>query len=449
MAERPFPTGAIPLIQVDSRRQEPYLAFVGASLALAVLAGFALGIHVPLSRLLGIPGNRAPEMVQIHGQVQLLGFAGLFVIGMSLRLMPRFSHSRLQLEGLLPLIWALLVGSLLARAFVLVWLPGGWHDGVSLALQLALLLAAAAYLLVATATLTLDRNGLEATGWFFLVGAWFFFLQALAGLYVDYRDIQDGQRLNPYLANTAVLYLQLGGFLMAFVGGVATRAVPTMLGLPRPERAAKAAALALAVSVSAIAGGLLLLQYASPAGLLERLVDLGFAGLGLSFLTIAWLSGAMQSLTNRLRPASEPHLRLVRLAFVWLTLGGLLTLWFGLEGLVRGELPAVQRLDALRHMTALGTITTLIVGMGLMILPEFAQQRMRPNRQRLLSTVLLAGLFTATTLRVLPGLVLPQLDPDLRDAAFASAGLIAELSFLAFAFTLFQARRAPHSLIAI
>ena len=92
---------AIPFRDVTTPRREhaphydaPYRLFIAASLALGIGGGFLLSLLLPLARTLDWNwGSRSggPSLVQVHGQLQLIGFGGLFVMGMALRLMPRVS----------------------------------------------------------------------------------------------------------------------------------------------------------------------------------------------------------------------------------------------------------------------------------------------------------------------------------------------------------------------
>jgi hypothetical protein len=430
---RQLPADAIPVRQVEERPREPYRLFVLTSLALAGLAGFVLGIHIPVERLLGIGrADRTADMVQAHGQVQLLGFAGLFVIGMSLRLVPRFASSRLRFEGLIVPVWALALLSLALRVFVMVWLPPAWHSAVGIAVWFGLLLAASGYLLIVWGTITIDKDRVDGSSWFFLAGSGFYFLQAAFGTAVALHEAPERAKTFPYLADMGLLYLQLAGFLISYIGGVATRALPTMSGIPRPERGAARAALALTLSVLLLWAPLGWAAFRGGAAALYVLSDAGLMATGGCFLVIAWFSGALRRAAERLRPASQPHMRLVKMAFAWLTLAGLMAVYLGGKGAVAGELPSVLDLDALRHTLAAGVVTTLILGMGMMILPEMAAERQRPHHQASLSAFLAALMGSATVLRVLPGLAGAGLNADARNGMTALAGVLAEVAVVTF-----------------
>jgi uncharacterized protein involved in response to NO len=81
-----------------STSHQPFFAsYVHTALALAVFGGFSLGAHIALP--LGFGWNLPPFYhiwVQTHGHLQLLGWTGLFIIGVSLYFIPRFVKVPLQ-----------------------------------------------------------------------------------------------------------------------------------------------------------------------------------------------------------------------------------------------------------------------------------------------------------------------------------------------------------------
>lgn len=156
---------------VVQRADLAYRQFLVASLLLAVLVGFVLGVHVTVSRLLDIGRpERTADLIQAHGQVQLLGFAGLYVIGMSLRLLPRFAGAPLQLAGLLPLVLWSMVASLLLRAAVMPWTSGATHHALLLTSTFGVLVASSAYLLLISGTLAFGARHRDASSAAFLSG---------------------------------------------------------------------------------------------------------------------------------------------------------------------------------------------------------------------------------------------------------------------------------------
>jgi hypothetical protein len=243
-------------------RSEPHQLFILASLALGSGLGFILGLLVVLSRLFEwrLEAGR-PDLAQVHGEVQAVGFVGLFIIGLSLRLIPRFAHAQLRGASLiLPMLGAGVI-SLLARSLVVIWLPDDLHSFGVLAVELGLLLSAGCFIAIVWGTLLPSPARSEATSWFFLAGSLLFFLQALLATLVAVYELRDITPVFSYLPSAARLYLLLGGFLVAFIGGVSGRALPVMVGRPRADRAGRAVAIALVVDVLILAAALVYLEY--------------------------------------------------------------------------------------------------------------------------------------------------------------------------------------------
>jgi hypothetical protein len=422
---------------------DAYRGYVIASLALAVLVGFALGIHLPVTRLMdsGRP-ERTADLIQSHGQVQLLGFAGLYVMGMSLRLAPRFSGAKVAFAGLVPVILWLVVLSLVLRSVLMPWLYGDAHDAAFIASAFGLLIASACFLMVIFCTVSIDATRVDSSSLTFVLGAVLLFAGLMIATFAAIRAIAGGMRGLPYLADNAVLQLELSGFLLSFILGVSSRALPAMVGLSRSRTSTKVAVVALTGTVIVLAVSLLYLEYGSDSDSAVYLACLSFAALGAVFLHIVWLTGILRPAANRIRPASRPHLWLLRSAFVWLAIAGLTAICAGITGAWHGVLPTQPQFDAVRHALAVGVVTQMLAGMSLMIVPEFAIERQRANRQRLLALFLVLLFNVAAALRVLPPLAGAKLSDDERNLLMAIAGSCAEIAMIIFALSLVRLIRS-------
>src|SRR5579859_7076621 len=70
---------------------------VRTSLILGVGAGFSLGLYLLFGFAFGLPLSAgAPALVQVHGQLQVLGFVATFIMAVAVQLFPRFHATRLQ-----------------------------------------------------------------------------------------------------------------------------------------------------------------------------------------------------------------------------------------------------------------------------------------------------------------------------------------------------------------
>jgi len=108
-----------------SIRHPPFhTGFIFAGLSFALWAGFALGAH--LAAVVGFDFPLGPgfyAFIQVHGHLQLLGWVGLFVMGISLHFIPRLTHHPLAFPALIPWIFFLMVTGLFFRLLAQCTLP--------------------------------------------------------------------------------------------------------------------------------------------------------------------------------------------------------------------------------------------------------------------------------------------------------------------------------------
>jgi uncharacterized protein involved in response to NO len=424
----------IPLTPIESqRRLETHQAFILVSLLFGTVVSFTLAIVLPLGRALGwgLEASR-PDLIHVHGQAQVLGFAGLFVMGMALRLMPRFSGVHLRYPQLVFPTLGLITAGLLIRAFIATPLPETAQGIVTAGAQLSILAGVSCFALMVYATLGQKGSRADATGYMFMVGSGFLVAHALLALFVAVDGVRDGMRVLPYLPSQAVIHFQLIGFLIAFIAGVGTRAIPTMVGLPRPITSVKALAGVLGLAVSMTTAALLWAEYVDYSPAVARFASFGYLVLGPVFIATAWLSGVFRPAANRLRPASQSHVWLLRTAMAWLTVAGVLAAYYGTRSLLDGVMVGQFEIDAIRHALGVGVVTALIMGMALMIVPEFAGQRQSVD-QRWLSLTLALLINAAVVLRVAPAIAGFDWSADARDWSMTAAGVFAQAAILLFA----------------
>ena len=398
------------------------------------MAGFTLAILAPLSIVLEWGwGRRFLPLTQAHGQAQVLGFIGLFIIGMAYRLMPRFSGRPLSFPALAWISWPLLSLAVLLR---LVGQPAGeglWQRSLLVSSGCLGMLAAVAFFLVVAGTLLHRQSRAEATGYFFVLAAAFFVLQAGISLQVVVLAAQRGSDIIRPLEAAALLHVQLYGFVTMFILGVASRAIPSISGLPRAQIQAKAVALALGAAVLVFAIAALWIDSGTRSAEILRTEAISFAALGPIFLAGVWVVGIFRPAANRLAGASMHHIWLIRATFAWLLVAGGLSVYYGVRAAAGGEFIPAYGFDAVRHAVGIGVASTMIVGMAMLILPEFAIRRTRHPGERWPAFTVLALLSTAAALRVAAAVATPHwLDTD-RYWPMAIGGMLAEGALVLFA----------------
>ncbi len=104
--------------------QEFEIDFVWWSLGVAILGGFMLGAHIAMQIGFNMNLPRALDLwIQTHGHLQLIGWTGLFIMGVSLHFLPRMASVPIERKITLKLILYLTVFGLLIRTNFEFWQP--------------------------------------------------------------------------------------------------------------------------------------------------------------------------------------------------------------------------------------------------------------------------------------------------------------------------------------
>lgn len=375
------------------------LGFVWTALAAALSAGFGgaallavlLGFELPLDQW-WLP------LVQVHGFAQTFGWLGLFIMGVSLYFVPRFSGTPLCWPALQTWIWGLMGFAIAGRLVGQLWLsqtPGipasCWLLGLA---GLAGLLAVLCYLLLLGGSLrrTPHHQAIAAVKPFLLT--------ALAG-WLCSSTLAAWTALHAALAGEAQLdqqwhHLSLDLFaalvLLPVAFAFSLRTFPLYLRLAPPRWPVRAFALVYL--------GTCALDFLPP---LWWPGETGFAvqGLGKTLKGAAllvfvwnldlflhrkapWTEGQeLAPQPRRFHPPTRPGMpdygefghfeRLLWAAYLCLALAGVMELWNGGAALSGGEPPWVP--DALRHLYLAGFGTLLLLGMAPRMIPGFVGRR--------------------------------------------------------------------------
>ncbi len=420
------------------RQDDIHVPYLFASLALAVFGGFTLAVSLPIEAALGGFDVGWVSHAQVHGHLQVVGFAGLFVAGMAMKLAPRFgSRSTVALPGLVTPALVLLVAGVLFRALGQPLADHPRFDalliaGVASELAGALCLAAAVLATLRASMRIGDPSALLLGGamvWFAVqaaFGAWW--LAQLAG---------EGGTILESTRNSALVNMQFFGLILGAVLGVGMRSFPTFFGMrptPRP--------MGLAVFVLLNAG--LAFWVAGAAwDMPERLEAVGRLGVGAAII-LAVLNFGLTARKHRLAAASSGYIWALRPVMLWLALTGALLAIGGGQSLASGSRASTEDIDAIRHIFAVGVVTLAIVAMAQLILPEFASERLvrkpSPWRGAIFGVVLsLAAIFRG---------VLPYLgdtvgvEGELRWWLMGAGGTLGLAASIGFAILFWRARRS-------
>ncbi len=376
------------------RRDTDHQPFIAAALAFGVLGGFSLAFTLPLEAALGRVTVGWMTHTQLHGHIQTIGFATLFIIGVVLRLLPRFGGSELRGVRLQrPMLFALVTGVLL-RVIGQPLASYPLFAGITVTGAAFELCGVVLFAYTACATLrSAIRTGAPTALLLAGAAAWLV-VQSTLGLWWIGRMAADGREILGARESAVLVNIQFFGVLLGALLGVGSRSLPTFFGRTAvAATAGRIAALLLNVGLAAwVAGG----YFDIP-----RCASAGAAAVGAAILIVAWSIGAWR-FPGRLAEASKPLGWGLLPVGVTLGITGLALFATGVRGFGEGAAPSTAAVDSTRHLFALGGVTLGIVTMGQLILPEFASERFAGKPGAWRGPTLAALLVPAALLRAVP-----------------------------------------------
>jgi len=374
-----------------------YVWYVATALIIELIGGPAIGVLMYLARSGALPSH-LPGLVQAHGSLQLLGWAGLFVAGMSQRLVPRLAGRPPVRSAALPLL-VLLAGGALLRA---LGQAVGNAPGGAVALAGSLLSAAGMIGVAVVLAATLGQRRSPLAGWVVLAwsGCAWWGVWAILEVSGGVLGASQGGLIPAWFDEPAVLVVTLGA-IGSFIWAIQSRMVPIFFGRKQP-------------TLGAVAGPAVLYNLGLLVILLTLVItaagrgvgpdgSIMSAGLGLVGVGVIWLAagtGALTGVPHRLRAASRPLARFVVSADRWAVLAGVMWVAAFAGPLIYREAPHHNLTDAALHAFGTGVITMLIAGMVQMVAPVFARARIEAPPPGLVERSVWPLLWGATAARV-------------------------------------------------
>lgn len=349
---------------------ESYRYYLRAAVLIGMLAGAALGaVNLTWIAVWGYTGLMPrwdwwPALIQAHGNAQLFGWTGLFVIGIALHSLPRMlqrpAPSSGRAAGIFGSILTGLLLGLVAQPLAAQPLFGALFV-VSAFLQWAGVTLFAAYLvrIVGRPREAYHALILAGTVWFWLGASAHVGLAVLAG--------HSGDGIPPAPLNAAYLHAMTWGFLLSYVLAYSLRLLPAFTGMAPAASRPAWAALGLLVAGTALEVGA---RAAGAAALSFTAALLTAGGVGAALWALKLGSPA---LTEGDREAGW-LVCFARAAYTSLVLATVILV--GLRAAEAfGSVPPLRHHafgGASRHALTVGFISLMMVGVAWRILPIFS-----------------------------------------------------------------------------
>jgi hypothetical protein len=354
-------------------------------------------------------------------------------MGLGYRLVSRFTSVRVRPAFLVPLTFLLVAAGLSLRAIAQPFADEGpydWLFAVSAALEAGGVLIFAASILRCLAA---GRRDEFLYAPFFAAGAvWAAVAAGLSFVFV----LDAAEDSIPVIAaphSLSLTFVQLFGFVVMFIFAVSLRTFPIFFGRRPANRSFTLAAWALAnVAIGVYVGATVWRSY-EPAADVRVPQTLGFALVGVAFLLLLGVLRIFQGRPHRLRPSARRSVWFVRSAYAWLAVAAALQLLYAARALLDERALRYYETDAVRHFVAVGFLTTMIIGMALLVLPRLAMRRPTERAATVVAPVLLGLLHAATAARGVGSMLIDETHVEGGFWTITAGGLAAILALAVFA----------------
>lgn len=338
------------------------MTYIITGLAFMLLPGTFLGVW----NLISISGNRAansisPAWIQAHGQAQVFGWIGTFILGIGFYSIPKMRRAQAFAMWEAWACWAMWTLGVLLRWMAAVY-EIHWRTLLPVAAAVQLL----AFLVFFK---TVSSHRPESTGekparldsWIFVV------IAGTTGLLATLiLDLIGTVRVALYSANPALgtalnsrlLVLMAWGFMVPFVWGFSARWLSTFLGLRAPCNRGLVSMIAVNTLGITLAMG----------GYLKLATWAFFTSTLISLVALRLLVPVVQPAKTKGIHRSFPYF--VRFAYVWLMVAASLGIWAAWARSSDGIW------GASRHALTVGFVATMVFAIGPRVLPAFSGMRL-------------------------------------------------------------------------
>ena len=397
--------------------------FAATALAIGLTVGFGLGLWLLLARVWGVTlfGANWLALVQVHGVLQLFGFAGFFAMGIAFHALPRFRGAGPPPAWLVRITYTATLAGLVLRS-VAQPIPDLPARGPLLLVGDGLLfIGTVAFSAAVLRSLATGRNPHRPDELVIGAGIAVF---PVAALLVALEAVGSAPLIVDQATDDRALWTMLLGAIGTLIFGAWARLAPGFVAaLPARSRP-------LLIGVVLWLSGVGTLAAESAAG-----PWLLLAGLAITTYALSVFGPGIA------RQPLQDHARLTRIgvrsAFAWAFVGiGILAA--GTLGLAGSYL----QVSAARHAMALGFVTLMIYSVGARALPAFLSRRLWSPRLQA-ATLLIANV--GVVLRVFPQLLegLPL------DAVIGLSGIFSYTSLLLFTVNVVRTLRGPSAQAAV
>mgnify|MGYP001545292590 CR=1 FL=1 len=352
-------TGEEPRVRAERQSQNLIEAFLASGLFFLLLPGTFLGVW----NLIGISRRQtlsalSPAWLQAHGQAQIFGWVGSFILGIGF-----YSLTKMQNTRAFPVRKGWAAWGLWTAGVALRWLGGvtGWEWRWTLpASGLLELSGFLLFFLAVRSHRPSSRQSAKPTWMILVMLSTFVFLLTLAINAVELIQLaRVGQTpALPHLLDLQLVTMAIWGVLVPTIWGFNARWLPIFAGFGQPRT--RLLLTAYGVSLSGI-----VMVFFNWWGI-SAVAFVVAAALAIQGLRV-WLPAVQPAKVHNIHP-SFPHF--LRIAYGWLLIASVLGCLAALEDRSGGLW------GASRHALTVGFVAVMVFAIGQRVLPAFCGMRL-------------------------------------------------------------------------
>ncbi len=408
--------------------------YIFAAILIAFWAGINMGTHVAFTIGFDFPlGPGYHAYIQTHGYLQLMGWAGLFIMGVSIHFLSRLAHLNQSFTKLVQWVYRFMVSGLVLRyiahtflpyfrqsTYYLFWAGSSLLSGVLVCLGIFLYLW---FLIIVIKKMEPAKESpnrdirvfliMNVIGWIvFSIGS-----TVLLGAMVITEETSLMHNWHVFLVDFFILFT-----VFPICVGVGLRALPLFMRLPKIDWNVKVFSWIYFAVVVAIIGTKLLYHFVY----IPVLPKIIYSSTLFKNVILLWFVFKLDILfktkpdwTESQKDEWVPHKKtprdglpdygefgrfewLIRPAFIWLVIGLFLDIMIQIGLLLKIQLGI--GIDGVRHLWLAGFVSLLIVGMAVRMIPGMtgALKLTHPKRVTWLAVILNMSVLFRTLSIALP-----------------------------------------------
>jgi len=224
----------------ESAYENIYEKFIKVAIIIALSTGCVYGAFILF--FMGIQNSlySVPKvLIETHGHTQIFGWCGLFIMGVSYFVLPRFYAVRIYSGKLAYLSFSFMVVGIFLVFTYRTLLPVNDHYFFKILIITGCFLEVAAvvtFLIVVVKTvLSAEKQELETYETFLFSGYLWFLIVTVAHAGIVLFMLHTDQTVLPQAAIYPLRHIQTMGFITLVIFGVVSRTLPAFLGLKTPN----------------------------------------------------------------------------------------------------------------------------------------------------------------------------------------------------------------------